>query len=159
MIRLPCPADAPFSVAGDEKTNVGLVARAIFEHPERTLETWVACEAEELSCQQWVEALDSAAKAQGLHGSVLFEECSMEGFEAKFGVVGTEVGVMFQYIGDTRERSFHNTSGLPEVSMRELGIDAELVSSREFFEHADCGALFRSADDDTPQFGTISIKK
>lgn len=146
-------------MAGDEKLNVGLVARAIFEQPERTLGAWVSCEAEKLSCQQWVEALNSAAKAQGLHGSVLFQECSMDDFEAKFGVVGTECGVMFQYIGEARERSFQNTSGLPEVSVRELGISAELVSSRELFGHVDCAALFRSADDDTPRFGTIGVSK
>ncbi len=98
MICLPCSADAPFAVAGDEKTNVGLVVRAIFEQPERTLGTWVSCEAERLSCRQWVEALDSAAQEQGLHGSVEFEVCSVQDFENKWGVVGTECGLMFQYI-------------------------------------------------------------
>ena len=87
------------------------------------------------------------------------EDFSMEDFEAKFGIVGTECGEMFEYIGDTHERSFQNTSGLPEVSVRELGIYVDLVSTRELFDHVDCGALFHSGDDDTPQFGTIGIKK
>lgn len=81
MIRLPCRADASFSVAGDEKTDVGLVVRAKFEQPERTLGTWATCEAEKLSGRHQVEALDSAAQVQGLDGSVGFEECSVQPFE------------------------------------------------------------------------------
>lgn len=158
MIRLPCPADAPFAVAGDEKTNVGLVVRAIFEQPERTLGTWVSCESEKLSCRQWVEALGSAAQAQGLDGSVEFEECSMQPFEDKWGVVGAECGLMFQYIAAEQERSFLNTSGLPEVTVKDLGLDTGLISARELYHNTDCGALFRSAEDGTPRFGTIGVK-
>lgn len=146
-------------MAGDEKTNIGLVARAIFERPERTLGTWVPCQAEQLSFRQWVGVLDTAAKMQGLDASVAFEECSFEAFEEKWGLVGVECGLMFQYYGDARERSFQNTSGLPEVSLKELGVDTSLVSTRKLFDRVDCGALLRQGDDDTPRLGTIGVAR
>jgi hypothetical protein len=106
-----------------------------------------------------VEALSSAGKAQGHHETVVFEQCDLKSFEDKFGVAGTEIGEMFAYIGEVKERSFANTSGLPEVSPQELGVVADLVSARRFFDRTDCGALLRQGTDDTPRFGTLGVEK
>lgn len=118
----------------------------------------MVCEAEMLSCQEWVEALNSAARAQGFRGSLTFEECSMGSFEEKWGVVGTEVGVMYQCIGDMRAQSFQNTSGLHELRLKDLDLEIGLVTTKQLFEQTDCAALLRKGDDDTPQLGTIGIK-
>lgn len=157
VIRMPCSADAPFAVAGDVKTNVGLTVCAIFEQPKLTRGAWLTCVAEVMSFRQWVGALDAAAKAQGLSGSIVFEECSLKEFEEKFGDMGTETGVMLQYYHDERERSFENTSGLPEVSLRELGVDDAMVSSRDLYDRTDLKALLNSGDDHVPRYGTLGL--
>ena len=116
------------------------------------------CEAEKMTCQEWVETLRLAAKAQGYQGSLLYEECSMETSEEKWGVVGTELGVMYQYIADMRAQSFQNTSGLPEVSLRDWGLDTGLVTTRQLFDQTDCAPLFQRGDDEPPLLGTIGVR-
>jgi hypothetical protein len=66
VVQLPCLPDVPFSIAGDENENVGILVRAVFEQPEKSIGTWIACESEHISCRQWVACLDMAVKSQGV---------------------------------------------------------------------------------------------
>jgi hypothetical protein len=146
----------PFSIAGDENENVGILVRAIFEQPEKSIGTWIACETEHISCQQWVACLDTAAKSQGVQKSVTFEECTMQSIEERWGILGNEIGQMMAYISEVKERAFENTSGLPESSASQLGVQAELVPVSVFYEKLDCVALLREVDDGERHLGTAS---
>src|SRR6186713_3228030 len=53
VVQLPCLPDVPFSIAGDENENVGILVRAIFEQPDKSIGTWITCEPEQISCRQW----------------------------------------------------------------------------------------------------------
>jgi hypothetical protein len=155
-VKLPCPADVPFSLAGDESKNVGIFVRAIFEQPDKSLGTWVACESERISCRKWVECLDASAQAQGVKKRVTFEECTMQDIEDRWGILGNEIGQMMAYVGEVKDRAFENTSGLPDLKASQLGIESELVSAKTFYEHLDCVALLREVDNDERHLGTAS---
>jgi hypothetical protein len=141
-------------MAGDEENNVGIMVRSILTSPEKSLGTWIACEAERISCRQLVAALDSAARSQGVDKSVTFEECTMQSMEEKWGVVGNEIGQMMTYIAEVKDRAFENTSGLPEITADQLGI--ELVDTKSFYENLDCVALLKQVDNDEVHLGTVS---
>jgi hypothetical protein len=146
----------PFSVAGDENENVGILVRAIFERPENSRGTWISCESEQISCRQWVACLDTAAKSQGFQKSITFEECTMQSIEERWGILGNEIGQMMAYISEVKERAFENSSGLPEISASQLGVQAELVPVSVFYEKLDCVALLREVDDGERHLGTAS---
>lgn len=156
VVQLPCPSDVPFSMAGDESHNVGIVVRAIFEQPTKSRGTWVACESERISCREWVACLETAARSQGANSSVTFEECTMRSIEDRWGILGNEIGQMMAYIGEVEERAFGNTSGLPEISARQLGVQDDLVFAREFYRKLDCAALLREVDAGERHLGTAS---
>jgi hypothetical protein len=156
VVQLPCSPDVPFSIAGDESENVGTLVRAIFEQPEKSLGTWIACESERISCRQWVACLDAAAKSQGVQKSITFEECTMESIEESWGILGNEIGQMMAYISEAEGRAFDNTSGLPEISARQLGIQAEMVPASVVYEKLDCVGLLREVDGGERHLGTAS---
>ena len=156
MIQLPCRPDVPFSIAGDESENVGIMVRAIFEQPDKSIGTWVSCESERISCRQWVACLGAAAKSQGVQKSVTFEECTIQSLEESWGILGNEIGQMMAYISETEGRAFENTSGLPEINASHLGVQTELVSVNVFYENLDCVALLREVDDGKKVMGTAS---
>lgn len=156
VVQLPCLPDVPFSIAGDENENVGILVRAIFEQPEKSMGTWIACETEHMSCRQWVACLDTAAKSQGAQKSVTFDECTMQSIEERWGILGNEIGQMMAYISEVKERAFENTSGLPESSATQLGVQAELVPVSAFYEKLDCMALLREVDESLRHLGTAS---
>ncbi|KAK5062504.1 hypothetical protein LTR84_004577 [Exophiala bonariae] len=156
VIQLPCSPDVPFSIAGDENENVGILVRAIFEQPETSIGTWISCESERISCRQWVACLDTAAKSQGVRKTITFEECTMQSIEERWGVLGNEIGQMMAYISELEERAFENTSDLPEINASQLGVQAELVPVRVFYEKLDCVALLREVDNGEIHLGTAS---
>ena len=81
-------------MTGDKSKNVGIVVRAIFEQPDKSLSTWVACESEWTSCRQWIAGLNAAAQSQGVKRSVTFKEGAMKSIEDRWGVLGNEIGQM-----------------------------------------------------------------
>lgn len=158
MIQLPCHPDVPFSIAGDESENVGILVCAIFEQPEQSIGTWISCESERISYRQWVACLDTAAKSQGVQKSITFEECTMKSIEETWGILGNEIGQMMAYISEIGERAFENTSGLPEINANQLGVQTELIPVNVFYEKLDCVALLREVDDGERVLGTASRK-
>lgn len=144
----------PFAIAGNEEENVGVLVRAIYEQPEKSIGTWVACESEHITCRQWVACLGTAAKSQGVQKSVTYKECTMQSMEERWGILGIEIGQMMAYISDFGDRAFENTSGLPESTATQLGVQAELVPVSSFYEKLDCVALFREVDDGERHLGT-----
>lgn len=80
----------------------------------------------------------------------------MQSIEERWGVLGNEIGQMMAYISDVKERAFENTSGLPECSASQLGVQEELVPVKVFYEKLDCMALLREVDDNETHLGTAS---
>jgi hypothetical protein len=155
---MSCPPDAPFSIAGGVTTNIGLVVRAAFEQPTLALGKWITLETEFWSFNQWVAALDAASKAQGHSANIVYEEIDDKAFEEKFPIYGTETKLMLRYYADEKvgKRAFENTSGLPEVSLAELGVEG-LVGTRELLDEVDCGKLLKEGETDEARFGAIGM--
>lgn len=80
----------------------------------------------------------------------------MQSMEERWGVLGNEIGQMMAYISEVKERAFENTSGLPESSASQLGVQAELVPVSVFYEKLDCVALLREVDNSERHLGTAS---
>jgi hypothetical protein len=141
-------------MAGDETKNVGLMVSAILGHPDKCLGRWINCEAEKISCRQLVAAMEAAVRSQGLERTIVFEECTMQSLEDEWTVIGNEIGQMMSYIGDVKDRAFENTSGLPIITARELGL--ELFDTKSFYNELDCIELIHQVDRGEIRLGTVS---
>lgn len=80
----------------------------------------------------------------------------MQSMEDRWGILGNEIGQMMAYIGDTKDRAFENTTGLREITAKELGVGEQLVSTQALYEKTDCAALFKEVDAGEMHLGTAS---
>ncbi len=80
----------------------------------------------------------------------------MQSLEERWSILGNEIGQMMAYINEVKERAFENTSGLPESSANQLGIQAELVPVSVFYEKLDCVTLLREVDDGQRHLATAN---
>ena len=129
----PCSPDAPIPFIGDEKVNVGLIARAIFEQPEKTIGRAVLGVSEVLSCRDLVDALKKSFRRQGRELDAVHMECTLEAFEGLWGPIGTELGMMMTFFRDIEYGGFKADTGSgPVLTPKDLGIDGELRSTEDF---------------------------
>ena len=129
---MPCTPDALFPFIGDESVNVGLIARAIFEQPEKTIGRAVLGIAEMQSCQDWVNTLTKTFRRQGKDIDIAYVECTMTAFESLWGPIGTEIGLMMQFFRDVEFGGFKAKTGSESVlTPKDLGIEGELRSTED----------------------------
>lgn len=127
IISFPCSSSALIPMVGDETTNVGLIANAIFQQPEKTIGKYVLGVGDYLTPNGWADALSKA-----LDADVTFLETSMESYESLWGPIGTEIGLMMKYIDELGKESY--TIGLTEdqvVSPSDLGIQDQLRNTED----------------------------
>ncbi len=114
-------------MVGDEKTNVGVIANAIFQQPEKTMGKYVLGVGDYLTPNGWADALSKA-----LDADVTFLETSMESYESLWGPIGTEIGFMMKYIDEFGKGSY--TIGLSDdqvVTPSDLGVQSQLRSTED----------------------------
>ena len=116
---------------GDERKNIGLVTRAILEQPDKTLGKWVIGQAFSSSCREWAVALNNVFKEDKLTDKeVAYVETTLEGYEAIWGVVGTEIGGMMKYLEEVDD-AFSNPGGDTVLFPKDLGVKQEDLGSLE----------------------------
>ena len=114
--------------------NVGLIARAIFEQPEKTIGRAVLGAAEIVSFQDLVNTLEKSFRRQGKEFDAVPAQCTFEAFEALWGPIGTEIGLMMTFFRDVKYGGFKAETGLGSVlTPKDLGIDGELRSTEDCF--------------------------
>ncbi|KAL9107261.1 MAG: hypothetical protein Q9227_007802 [Pyrenula ochraceoflavens] len=127
ILTLPCSPTALIPFIGSEQTNPGLLARAIFTHPEKTLPgRYVLGASEILSCRDWAATMQRALRRkEGKEDAVVkFVECTMEGYEELYGGLGTELGCMMTYLKEYGREGFEAATGeKPIVMPEELGVE------------------------------------
>lgn len=133
IITLPCSAETKIAFAGDETVNIGLIVHAIFTQPDKTLGKIVWGVTEYLTGPEIASALSkalekTAAKVpnSGIPSTqVAFVETTLESYEAIWGPVGTETGIMYKLMNDVPSFSPRWGSGdvsEPIVTPSELGL-------------------------------------
>ena len=129
---LPCSPHALFPFIGDENVNFGLIARAIFEQPEKTIGRAVLGAAAMQSCQDYVNALAKSFQRQGKELDIAYMECTPEAFESLWGPLGAEIGVMMTFFRDVEYGGFKaETGSLSVLTPKDLGIEGELRSTED----------------------------
>ena len=129
----PCSPTVKMPFTGDESLNTGLIVRAIFSQPDKTLGRYVSGHSEMLSCQEWAATLTKALEHQGKKGvEVIFMECTLEAWGTLWGPVGMVLGTMFRYFDEFGPASYEKgTGGAPLVTPKDLGVDGKLRSTEE----------------------------
>ncbi|CRG89498.1 hypothetical protein PISL3812_06534 [Talaromyces islandicus] len=140
VITLPCSPDAIIPFVGDETLNVGLIAEAIFNQPEKTVGQSVLGVSEHISCTEWALALSKALEGKKTPTTeTVFIETTLESYKALWGqVLGTEIGIMFAYFNHLQERSFGSSTVLTPA---DLGIQASLRSTEQRLQDMDWETL------------------
>ena len=139
---LPCSPDGPVPFIGDETVNIGVIVKAIFAQPGKSLGRYVLGGPEIISCQEWTDSLTRALKRQGKDADVAFVECSMSAFERIWGPFGTEIGLMMTYFRDFGRQSFEADTGTqPALTAKDLGVEAEMRTSEDRLSAMDWSSI------------------
>jgi hypothetical protein len=135
-MTLPCSHNALIPFVGDESVNIGLIAQAIFSQPEKTLGKSVSGASEYMTCTDWALALSKALKEK-----VTFTQTTLESYEAVWGIVGTEVGLMFRYFDEFQ----HDASPPGVVTPADLGVQESLLSTNQRLQGMNWSEILRAS--------------
>ena len=112
--------------------NIGLIARAIFEQPDKTIGRAVLGVAEILSLRDLVNTLKKSFQRQGKELDAVYVGCDLDAFEGLWGSVGTEIGLMMTFFRDVEYGGFKaETGSVPVLTPKDLGVDGELRSTED----------------------------
>ena len=121
---MPCSPNVRFPFIGDETLNIGLIARSIFAQPSKTVGRHVLGASEFLSCSEWAAKFTSTLRKKGKDVECVFVECTLKEYEGIWGPIGTEIGLMMQYIKEFGEESFNVVTGdKVMLTAEDLGIE------------------------------------
>lgn len=110
--------------------------KAIFEQPEKTVGRWVIGAQEHLSAQDWAKALERALKYRGGSSRVSFLEASLNDYEALWGAMGLEIGLMFRYFEGSAQAKWGEQPD-NHLTAHDLGIQAQLRDSETIASELD----------------------
>ena len=117
---MPLPADTPIAHIGDHTVNVGVFAKAIFEHGEQTRGgKYVLASVQE---NTFGESLQAWAEAAGKSDQTAVVPIDLKDFEGLWGKWGSEMGIMLKWWGVARDQSWIVPTGEPLLKAADLGL-------------------------------------
>ena len=117
---MPLPADTPLFHIGDHSTNVGVFVRAILAKGEeaRSGKYVLASVLEDT----FGESLQVWGKESGKADQTAFVQISFDDYEVLWPKWGTEMGIMLEFWGVVKDRSWSVPTGEPLLEAADLGL-------------------------------------
>lgn len=123
---LPVSKSMPIISMGDTKINAGIYVLAILSQPQLTLPgKYVVTDTEPTTAGELLEIWSKAAGKQ-----VEYVRVSLEEYDAIWPKWGMELGIMFQFWDDVRERSWSSDERI--LTKKDLKVEG-LVSTEDAF--------------------------